>query len=295
MSLLSLRQPRRFRPSVEALEDRQVMSCTITLQPTSPTTFTLVVRGAPNHKNNITINDDGTAGSTAIQVICDNTVVGTLSGAAIDTIDVSLVGNTKPDKVTYNLTGPTQTTTRYMVAHLGNGGDTFIANLNASSVSPGVQQSAQAFGGSGNDTLKVNANKGTVYGALAQIIVVLEGGAGNDDISFNFSGSALPPWVDLLLLLDGGPGNDTVSANLSLNSPGFHVTGNDSPFATPPGGRAAQVNGGAGNDTLRFVILGNPPSPTPTPSFALVDGGPGHNKCHIEGFVNLSVNCQSFF
>jgi hypothetical protein len=284
MSLLSLRNPRRFRPTVEALEERQVMSCTIDLSVPG----TLTINGATNSKNKIDITDTGTTAANAIVVSCEGVIVGTFSGASFTTIVVN--GGKKNDNVTYTVGNGIQTTSRTIGAFLGDGNDTFTANLNASIVGAGVTQGVIAFGGNGNDKLKVNANNGALYGAGAGIGVILQGGAGNDDVSFNFSGSALVPTVTLLFLLDGGAGNDRVSASLSLNSLGFHVTGFPSPFTTPPGGPAAQVNGSDGNDKLNFSIQGNPPDAT---SFGVLDGGPGKDKCTVSGFNVIAVNCES--
>jgi hypothetical protein len=74
--------------------------------------------------------------------------------------------------------------------------------------------------------------------------------------------------------------------------PGGRLFGPASPFSTAPGGLAAQVDGDAGNDRLSFVVNGEPDAAT---SFAQLDGGPGNDKCHTEGAVNLVINCESSF
>jgi hypothetical protein len=269
---------------VEALEDRWVPSVTFDFSGR-----TLIINGSPHARNNIVINDTGDTGGAAIQVLSDGSVAGTFSGATFTTITVN--GGSKTDKVTYNVTGGTQSTTRVVQAFLNGGNDDFTANLNASSVvGDGVVQGLVVFGGDGKDTLKVNANNGAFYGAGTAILANLQGGADKDDVSFNFSGSAITPTVTLFLSLDGGEGNDTVTANLGLQTPGFHVTGFPSPFATAPGGSAAQVRGSGGKDRLSFNINTSRPDAT---SFALIDGGEGRDTCTASGFVNLAVNCES--
>src|SRR5262249_7254105 len=114
----------------------------------------------------------------------------------------------------------------------------------------------------------------------------------------NFSGQMNGTGVDEAVMfvdLEGGPGKDDVSATINLNAPGGRLLGPLSPFApqgAPFNGEAALVAGDAGDDRLSFVVNGQP---NPADSFALVDGGPGKDKCHKAGFVNLSVNCESTF
>ncbi len=100
-----------------------------------------------------------------------------------------------------------------------------------------------------------------------------DAGAGNDRLSLHFSGAILDgEAVDAILR--GGAGNDILRAQFDL-APG--ITGR----------LRAEVHGQAGNDDLALEIFGGD---NLADLFALLDGGPGRDKCKATRNV-LVKNC----
>jgi hypothetical protein len=322
MNLLKSRPRNRFTPRVEALEDRQLLA-TVLLSGT-----TLTINGT-NKSDKISVFDNGTDTAGAI-IVQDQGVTIFTSTTAITTIiinsnDPSIPGSDKgTDDVSYTLSGSLLGTIRVVRANFADGKNNFTANINGTA-GPGFgllliangltgkkdnfQVNVNAttlpgdlqfglYGGPGDDTLNVNVVNGLVMSANSELEVTEKGGGGKDKINYTFSGQMNGTGANearMFIDLEGGPDNDDVSALVNLNSPGGRLVGENSPLApqgAPFFGGAAQVKGDDGNDKLSFVVNGQPDATT---SFALVDGGPGKDKCHKAGAVNLSVNCESTF
>jgi len=109
--------------------------------------------------------------------------------------------------------------------------------------------------------------------ALGQALIEVDGGGGNDRLSLDFRGEILDgAAVDAVLR--GGEGNDQVRARFDLD-----------PRST--GKLSAQVVGEAGNDELGLAVLNADELDV---LFALLDGGPGKDRCRTTPNVVVK-NC----
>jgi hypothetical protein len=299
----------RFRPRLEALEDRYVPS-TINF---NGATATLTVTGTAG-KDAIVITDDGTNNAGAVVVTSNGATLFTSGPTAgvdqVHTINVNTLGGSR-DSVEYDLTGNMVANNRSIAATFGSGkGDKFTANVNGNLVNAFLL--LQATGGSGGDRLA-----GTVTGSLngaSFLGFIVKGGTGKDQISFDATNSvAIGPLAQLTVEADGGSNNDVINIGyegqmqgaLFLSANGS--SGNDKVKATltfdglsngllfgpvsPNSGKAAAaVNGGGGKDRLSFEVdLSGTLKPA---SAAEVDGGAGVDTCHTVGFITGVFHCE---
>lgn len=239
---------------LEPLHDRTLPSVSVV-----QTGGTLTVNG-DQHANTVEIKDDGTPSGLTV------TVDGTdypVSGSV-----TMLVVNSKggADTVSYDLTGDYVGTTRTVEVFLGNGNDTFTADL-GHGIDAASTLALQVNGGNGKDDLSVT---GTGGGPVAGMLSVqLLGGNGMDSISFSYSAE-----VDgsLLLTADGGNGKDSIHGDVTV-------------AADSTGSVLAQVLGKNGKDDLGLSVTGDGLSGVSVD--ASIDGG--HGKDTITNTDNVVV------
>lgn len=295
------RRARTFVPRLEALEDRQLLSCTVTEDP-----GILKITG-DDGINNIEITDNGSDSAGNVTVLCDG--VSRTSSTAIRQIIVKTKkGN---DTINYSVTGTfSLRAPRFFTVDLGKGNDTFNLNF-ASGVAHHLSWDVK--GGDGQDA--VNATLGNVRNR-ALVNGIFKGQDGNDsysvnlagdlrtgaDVRFDFNGgddsdvlnfnaasdsdiegdcqlsvklrkAALhlnyQGELDGVFLLDasGGGGKDVLAADLTLDPGSTGRVGAD--------GQPASVRGDSDKDNLRFVVHNNGTARV----FARVDGGSGKDVC----------------
>jgi len=177
---------------LESLNDRTVPSVTVVQDG-----GTLTVTGDA-HANDVQIHDDGTAAGLTVTV---DGVDQVLSGA--DVTNVVIKTQSGWDTVSYTLTNDYVGTTRTVDVWLGNGNDTFTADL-GHAIDAASSLTLQVHGGNGKDDLSVTG-AGGVAGTLD---VQLYGQNGMDVISFDYTGDVTGTvrWT-----AEGGNGKDDVS------------------------------------------------------------------------------------
>jgi hypothetical protein len=186
---------RRFVPRLELFDDRCLPSVTFTELSNGGGTYTLNIVGQNRVADNIVIKDDGTGLAGAIEV----DVIGQapyFSQNPISEIQISTgSGN---DVVDYTLTAD-MVFSRSVIAHLGDGKDTFSAHLGSfniggpadgNGVYARVDLNFQVSGEGGADTFNVDAANHVRPGAPGQgsnLFISLIGGKGNDVFNTNYS------------------------------------------------------------------------------------------------------------
>jgi hypothetical protein len=248
---------------LESLNDRTLPSVTV-LQSGA----TLTIRGDAS-ANDVQIHDDGTAAGVTVTV---DGVDQTLSGDAVDKV-VVLTGS-GDDTVSYPLTGDYAGTTRTVCVGLGNGDDTFTADV-GHAIGVDSSLTLRVFGGNGKDNLSA-AGTGSVAGTLdvqlygqngidvisfdytgdvtGSLKVKVYGGNGTDDLSFHYAG-VVDGTLDVAAA--GGNGPDTVHGDLSV--------------AGGAGSVKARVYGGNGKDDLTLSLAVDPTA-TPTLDVSVCSG-----------------------
>jgi hypothetical protein len=213
----------RFHPRLEALEDRNLLAASVTVQGSQ----LLIVGDAK--ANQIQIVDDGTKLTVT---------VGGKETTAKDITSIVVRSRQGNDTVNYSLTGELAGT-RGVLIDLGNGGDTFTATLSGKVAAAGDLRIV-ALGGNGRDILRADGNGSDVAdgGSLA---VVFNGGNGNDLISGKFD---LKLGGSLTFLGAGANGGDLVTADLTVD-------------AGSKGKLRAEVLGGNGPDILAMTVDDN--------------------------------------
>jgi len=240
---------------LEPLFDRIVPSVTVV-----QTGGTLTVTG-DQHANTVEIKDGGTPSGLTV------TVDGTdypLTGD-VNMLVVKTRGGA--DTVSYDLTGDYVGTTRTVEIELGNGNDTFTADL-GHGLDAASTLALQVNGGNGKDDLSVT---GTGGGPVAGMLSVqLLGGNGKDAISFSYSAE-----VDgrLMFTADGGNGKDAIHGDVTV-------------AADSTGSVLAQVLGKNGKDDLALSVTGDGLAGLAGLD-ASVDGG--HGKDTVTTTDNVTV------
>ena len=281
------------QPVFESLEGRSLLS-TIAAIPKVARVREVSTAGGiqlrvigTNKPDTIVINDNGTAGTGNITV----TVNGQTYTSQYADTSVYIQGNAGNDQVTYNLTGPL-IASRTVVAQLGAGDDTFVANL-PNNIETTKLFDLEADGNGGNDSLTINEMGNVTAGTF---FPYLNGGAGNNKITYNFlgdveAGAVVGPG------LVGGSGNNTINLNYTGNVMGqlfysstisggsgnnvINAQVNVGPNSTGKIGTSpsvpAIVQGGAGTNTITYAIRVNPLA-TAFQVFAQAVGGTGNNS-----------------
>lgn len=304
------RRPVGLQLRLEVLEDR----CLPTIIAQVGTLLTITGTSGPDL---IRIGDAGTGQVSVLvgpvgrqtfpQIFNNVTRIVVRTGGGDDTVHYDLLGNV--------------TASRSLDVDLGAGNDRFVAFLNGNDLGAGVNYALNVKGGAGNDRLHVDAGNDPDRATVAQLSeglvlpfaqaggntggapgvaipigaalrLALDGGSGNDTITVNYqgfiAGSPIPGGRaanegTLAVLTNGGPGNDVIVTHITTDA--------------NSGGRIlARELGGPGNDDLTLTVRqqGAPPGLVPTFAVvdALIDGGPGFNRCRRTPNV-AAVHCQS--
>jgi hypothetical protein len=240
-----------FAPRLEALEDRNLLSCMV-----DPSMHPLLTITGDPTDHHVVIMDNGTAGPGNVTVQCDN--VTTPVPYSINKIVVKTLGGN--DTVQYQLPNGLQPgVARTVNADLGDGNNTFLSTIGGNLLARSSLQ-LTVFGGTGQDVLLAKAVSDFRIDAGAMLGVHLYGGAGNDSIQVNYQTQ-----LNGILCLDlgGGAGNDTVSANVTIDAGSSGVLTCLSHPAT--------VSGGTGTNNLTFNVFNNGSAGV----FAHLDAVPG--------------------
>ncbi len=322
------RRPVVFRPRVEALEDRRVLTCTATFSGS-----TLTITG-DNTANAVVINDNGAntptfngaatppvgvtnpvadPGTTlALSVTCNgvtqNIPAATAPGSRLTAVRINM--GRRNDRVTYNLTaGLRPNAQRTITANLGRGNDRFALVVGATVIpgtattSPGVlggldagsALTLNANGDAGNDSITVNATRRFDIGNNAAAVFNLMGGAGDDSISCDVTSSLSAASASSGGLLGGTTTAGAGALALTANGGG----GADTVFGVlnlRGGNTTASVAGNGGDDNLGLIAsFDDTDQPqNPTGIKAVLDGGGGFNRCVRTANVTGS-RCQQDF
>jgi len=168
---------RRFVPRLECFDERALPSVSYDLQGS-----VLFVHGDAA-ANQITISDDGSA--TGVRVAStDGTSWSNPTLAAVTSVFVDAQGG--DDAVVYNLTGGLLSVNRLVDVDLGNGNDSYMANIGGTTLAPYVNLDLSGHGHGGKDSMILNAQG--VSGKEGTVLNVgFSGDAGKDVIAFNYS------------------------------------------------------------------------------------------------------------
>jgi hypothetical protein len=258
-----LSRPKRARvvPTLEALEERSLLACSV-VQSAGILTIT-----GDNLSNSVKISDNGTYGFGAVKVQCG--AMTKISTMPIREIRVSTGGGN--DKVSYTLTGPLVAFGRRMVrVNLGDGDDQFLGSFAnpltgaGSDLLAGSTFQLNVAGARGNDTLKVDATHDVDVQAGARFGVQLYGNGipflpdlGADGLEIQHHGE-----VDGLISFGahGEAGNDPFVRTVAMVDAGS------------TGQLGILVEGGTGADTDLHLWVFNRPATCALN--ALLDGGP---------------------
>jgi fibronectin-binding autotransporter adhesin len=217
---------RRYVPHLEGLGERALPSVTV-----EAVGGLVTIRGDAQ-ANTIEITDTGTADVGNVTVVADGETY-TFDAAVTD---VEVIGGSGGDTVTYSLTGDLAVA-RTVSADLGNGHDTFTANL-AGNLLAGADLAIEALGKNGKDTLSFDGTGGVA--ADAALALAFDGGNGMDAVTVDYAG-----------LLDG-------SATFSVKGGNGkdELTGTVAADAASTGSLTAEWLGGNGVDTIGLDVTG---------------------------------------
>ena len=262
-------------PALETLEGRRLMTAApsqVGIKEVVKSGYTELNITGTNKGDKITIDDNGSSAAGNVTVTVGNGTTYTSKGAIAV---IALQDGNGADNVTFNLTGPL-TSAQSVLLNLGGGNDQFTANI-AGDINTTNGLDLEIYGGAGNDSLKVNQTGQTLAGSFvpylegdagndtlvyngtgtiatgATVTPEFSGGAGNDSIKSTYSGQINGNFI-YNLSADGGTGNDNIVDNINV---GAGSTGTVGTSSTTP----AAVEGGAGNDTIRFAVTVDPNAP----------------------------------
>jgi hypothetical protein len=298
----------RFRPRLEALEDRALLAVTASFAG-SVLTFT-----GTNAADAVALDDDG-AGTIAFTA----TGAGSSSFRGVKQIVLNLKGGN--DTVAYNLSG-NLITARTINADLGAGNDSFVANFAGRDLLGDMNLSVK--GGAGNDHVEMNligfVASGTTLNATVngndgkdQVLASMAGavrGRAEFDVGGNRGADAFTlnamadvdvatggvldvasrstmlnldyrGELDGKLLLDaaGDNGKDALSANLVLDAGSTGSVGSSDHPAT--------IDGKRGNDVLGFTVVNN--SSSAKVNATLSGGGGTDTGTHTSNVTTSSI------
>ena len=260
------RRPVRFRPRVDRLEDRNLLSVSITQHGD-----VLVIRG-DFHEDTITINDNGTGAAHNITVQAN----GTTFTSGTDPVDKIFVSTRGPaDHVFYNLTGDTKSAMTLGV-RLGEGRDDFTAHLNGHQLLAGADYAFDVHDGNGGDTSQLFGDANVAIAEGATLSVRMHAGFGEDHLGVSYEGQLNGK---INMDLRGGAGDDRLDADFELQA------GSNGTLGTPTD--PALLHGGPGDDVLTYLVHVNGTAGV----FAVANGGGGINICRHTANVKV-LNCQ---
>lgn len=229
---------------VEPLNDRITPTVTVT-----PGDDGLVTVRCDQRANDVQITDNGAAGITL-------TVDGVDQTLPTDVTTLKVYTRAGDDTVHYALGAGVTGTTRTVEVFLGNGHDTFTANL-AGGLDANSNLTLRVDGGNGKDTLSAIGG-GAVAGNLT---VEFKGNNGKDNLSYEFAGTVTGT---MDLTLHGGNGWDTIRGNLDVQ-------------AGSTGTVTAEVLGRNGKDDLGLWVTGDGLAGLATTSAFSIHGGNGRD------------------
>jgi hypothetical protein len=263
---------------LEPLNDRVVPSVTVVQDG-----GTMTIKGDA-HANSIEIHDGGTPAGLTVTV--DGVDQG-LSGLEVTKVVVRTGGGA--DTVSYTLEGDYAATARTVEVWLGNGDDTFTADL-GHAVGADSSLTLLVRGGNGKDNLSVTGTGGSVAGTLD---VQLYGQNGMDVISFNYAGDVSG---GLKVNVDGGNAKDDLSVHyaglvdgsLELTAKGGNGVDTFAGDLSVTGGAGtvtAHVLGGNGKDDMDLSLTVDPAATLSAD--VSVDGGRGKDTITTTGDVTV--------
>ncbi|HEX3148909.1 MAG TPA: hypothetical protein VHR66_12580 [Gemmataceae bacterium] len=234
---------------LESLNERTVPSVTVVQNG-----GILTVKG-DQFANNVQITDDGTASGLTVTV---DGMVYPVTGP-VDSVHVR-AGSGK-DSVSYSLTGDYVGIARTINVALGNGDDTFTADL-----SHGIDATSSLTllvdGGNGKDALSVTGPATGSTAVLAGALTIdLKGNNGMDTLSFAYAAE-----VDgsLTITARGGNGKDTITGDVNV-------------AAGSTGAVTIHEFGGNGKDVLGLSVAGDGLAGLSALLDATIDGGHGQD------------------
>jgi hypothetical protein len=194
-----------FVPRLEALEDRNLLSCSVVV---NGSVLTITGDNAPN---SVTIRDNGTGTPGNIKVLCDGVLTSVVP--AINAIRVVTLGGN--DSVRYFPTGNLQAgVSQSVYVDLGSGNDNFASYFSGGGkMLTNSRLGVYVRGSSGNDTLNLRYTTGVDLLPGALLNVGLDGGENNDSVFVGYQGRLQGA---IQLTTTGGPGDDLVQADLTL-------------------------------------------------------------------------------
>jgi hypothetical protein len=278
MSFVSPRQRLRFRPRVEALEDRLVPTI---LQPINQTGSTLII-ACDNSPNNLTFNDNGQG---AIDVLVNGSFF--LNFTGVNTLNVATgSGN---DTIKYHLAGDLVFgQSRTVNVAMGNGNNSFTANLNGRTLQSSVLGSAAASlsfnirGGQGNNKITFNANNMKLQ-PKTTLNETVPGGIGNDTITSNFSGLLNGLFNPQL---DGGRGHNVVKVFVD-------VTQDSSLGTVGTSSTTSKLKGTFGVNAFTYIVHTQQPNPNNF-IFAEIDAGSSLDTAVFTSFTPPGSKTPAF-
>jgi hypothetical protein len=307
MKRLQSRRRVRFTPTVEALEDRSLLSATLNIF-----TGQVVTTGAVNH---VLITDDG----QFVRVFSDNGFVGFLDEGTPVTVTTNSPGSN--NTIFYDLDGQGDPTTpgpgpvlkSSLNVNFGFGpGALFVAVVSglpnglfapAGAVSGLVSNSSVqvittttppparrlgpglpfqfVLGIAGNTQESLNVGN---IGLGASLVMKDFGGAGNDSFTANLSGVQLPG-SGVVLTFFGNGGNDSAHVIDSQL-----IAGQDLPSGRTAAGTFIDMHGGPGNDGIGVVYTGQLLGTLQVSE----DGGPGNDSLDLTYAIASGSNGSLF-
>jgi hypothetical protein len=285
------RNPARFRPQTEALEDRNLLSCTTLFD---SATGLLTVTGT-NQADHIRIIDTGSpTAAGAIRVFCENQQAFS-SPAAVNGVSsvkaINVMTGQGNDTVDYLLTGDLLAAQRAVTVRLQGGDDRFNAMLNGN-LGFGARMSFDVNGGEGRDVL-TGTMTGDVFGRFfslppSDLQFTFDGRKDNDVEVVSLTGD-IHDGAHVGVDLAGFDGNDVLAVNAQgvAVGPGAVLDialrgqlGNDQNFVNYTGQVKGKLNviadGGPGDDRT-FVQINLVPGSTGMVN-ASEGGGPGRDR-----------------
>jgi hypothetical protein len=258
---------RRFRPSLEVLENRSLLTAGYAV---AGGVLTITGDGAADR---VHIHDAGTA--NGIYILLNAEPRWTYIGAPIRAINVHTHGG--DDFVHYRLADDLQrSVVRQVFVDLGSGVDDFEAALyDASGIGSdlltGSRLNLVAEGGDGGDRMQAWAGSDVDVHQNAALLIDYRGGDDLDSIHATFRGE-----LDgyLYFYLGGQGSHDWITANLTFDAGSTGYLRGTSSQGVASYGAAARVDGNSGHDTLTFVVRDRGAAHV----FARIDGDEGYDR-----------------
>jgi hypothetical protein len=283
MAFVSPRKRVRFRPRVEVLEDRRVPAL---LNPISPngvnqtgSTLSIVCDHGPDH---LEFKDNGRGN---IDLYVDGFLFNSFSG--VNTLNVNAGGG--GDKVVYTLfdsmiIGQTRTVN----VSLGDGKETFLANLSGRTLKSDLFGSAAAsltfniHGNHKSSNIRFNAQNMTIQ-SRATLAENVTGGHGTDTVHSVFSGR-----LDglLNLQLDGGPGHNVVKAIVD-------ITDANSMGTLGTSATTSKLKGTGGTNVFSFIVHSQQAKPNNF-IFAEIDANTSKDTAVFTSFTPAGAKTPAF-